>query len=121
MTFDTKPFGRYNDYPPNWKECSEDEFWGRFMTYPKRHEEYRQMRRNNTERFVSAHLYFYDQNEGLALVNNYDWVNYKHQTPKLYKFALCEHEWEHTGTPYNCCRTYTCTKCGDKKSIDSSG
>jgi hypothetical protein len=55
------------------------------------------------------------------LVNNYDWVNYKHQTPKLYKFALCEHEWEHTGTPYNCCRTYTCTKCGDKKSIDSSG
>lgn len=114
-----KKFGRYNDYPPNWKEATEDEFWGKFMHDPKRHEEFRQMRRNNNEQYVTAHLYFYDNGEGLALVKNYDWKTFKYLSPKLYKFALCEHEWVHVGTPYNCYNTYKCSKCGDGKGIDS--
>ena len=121
MTFDTSKFGRYNDFPPNWREASEDEFWGKFMVDPKRHEEFRQMRVGKGEQYVSARLYFYDHDEGLAMVNNYDWKEFKYRTPKLYKFALCEHEWNYVGTPYNCYNTYKCVKCGATKGIDSSG
>ena len=113
-------FGRYNDYPPNWKECSPDEFWGKFMVYAQRLEEYRQMYTKGTNKYVSARLYFFDQGEGLAMVDDYDWEKFKHKTPKLFKFALCEHEWEHTGTPYNCYNTYKCKKCGNTMGFDSS-
>lgn len=116
-------FGRFNDFPPNWKEVSDDEFWGLFMTYMPHVEEYRQMlpkdRKNAPA--IGAKLYFYNDDVGLAMVENYDFKEHKWLPPKLFKFFICDHEYIPLPQRFNCLHESRCKKCGHFKSVDSSG
>jgi len=120
-------FGSFNSFPPNWKPIQEDDFWSTFMTYSPILQEYRQMypvrkddpsRRDHNARMTVAKLFYFGRDEGLAMVEVV--VNARKVRPQFFQFAACEHEWRHTGTPYNCYNTYECTKCKMPMAIDSS-
>jgi hypothetical protein len=128
-----RKFGRFNDFPPNWKPCKPAEFWGQFMTYSSDVEEFRQMMYpeeilNNMPpnsygqiTVQNARLWTYQDGTGLAMVQNYDYKKAHDRAPLLYKFAVCEHEY--VGVPeksYMCYHVSRCMKCGIERAIDSS-
>jgi hypothetical protein len=128
-----KRYGGYNDFPPNWKRCAPEDFWGTFVGGCPRLVEFRQMLEpksvfnklpKNTygQRTVrNAKLYFYNDGTGLALVSDYDYAKSQHRKPLLYKFAACEHEYE--GVPEKsamCYHVSRCKKCGYEYAVDSS-
>ena len=127
-------FGGYNDFPPNWRPCDPDKFWGRFLVYSCDLQEFRQMMNPASEienyppdhyghRTVrNAHLYFYSDDTGLAMVDNYDHGASKHRAPLLYEFAPCHHE-NRVGVPEKsrmCYHVTRCTDCGREFAVDSS-
>src|SRR6516164_5991304 len=74
-------YGGFNDFPPNWKRCTPNEFWGKFNCYGIGEKvEYRQMHTEGA--IVMAHLFFYHDDTGLGLVHCYE--NGKHRPPLLY-------------------------------------
>ena len=115
--------GGFNSFPPNWQEISEAEFWERFagVSWDM---DFRQMLPYDSHmlQVVSARLFWpsYLDDEGLGLVEQYDYKTGKDVTPKFYRFFVCEHEWEHVATPYNCYNEYKCKKCSAIKGVDSS-
>ena len=112
-------FGRYNDYPPNWKPISDEDFWDIFLRASVWKQEFRQMLRDD-EPMVEAMLYFYFDETGLAIVS--EPTKDFHRKPKFFRFAFCEHEM--VGVPEEsrmCYHVTRCKKCGYKDAIDSSG
>jgi hypothetical protein len=112
-------YGGFNDFPPNWKRCTPNEFWGKFNCYGIGEKvEYRQMHTEGA--IVMAHLFFYHDDTGLGLVHCYE--NGKHRPPLLYKFARCEHDMvavhEKSYMHYHVSK---CRKCGYERGVDSSG
>lgn len=124
---------RFNLLPSPLRVLSEEEVArGNWFVYSPQYTEYRQAHFNindvpedvraalsfayraDPNMMVVMRLYWFDQHSGIALVNDY-WGGKVHWL----SFG-CEHNWRHTGTPYNCYNTYECTKCGEKKAIDSS-
>jgi hypothetical protein len=128
-------YGGFNDFPPGWREIDADEFWGKFGTYgPGSRAEYRQMGKRGGEwilggvgqgPLLSAHLFFYGDGSGLAAEVRGEYFTrggesgYRY-TPRFYRFALCEHEYEVT-VRRMCYRESTCKLCGHVDVVDSSG
>lgn len=114
-----KKFGGYNDFPPGWKEITEDEFWHKFMLYSWDREEYRQMmdRENLKSGVVDARLFFYNDGSGIACTR--EAKNASITRPRFYRFALCEHDYE-TVRRGRCYSEHRCRKCGHRRTLDSS-
>jgi hypothetical protein len=107
--------GGYNDYPPNWREITLEDFAkSKFFMYYPVYNEVRQMLAPG-QPMVRAQLFWYHDESGIALVNDF-WAG----TVKYFAFATCEHELVVIGRPYNCFTEYTCTKCDWKTAVDSS-
>lgn len=129
-------FGKYNDFPPNWQPCDPAYFWGKFMSYSQSGEEYRQMMRpeKHIQEFPpnaygqktirNARLYFYNDDTGLAMVQDYDYKKMEDRQPLLYKFAVCDHDahgWESVPSKsYMCYHVSKCKNCGMERAVDSS-
>ncbi len=102
-------WGGYNDFPPGWRKIKPSEFaQSLFFTFPPTLIEYRQMM-NNAGTFAmtctSAHLYFYHENCGYAIVNDF-WGK------KLQHYAFgCDQ-------PHP--NRHTCPKCGFAANYDTS-
>ena len=116
-------FGGFNAFPHNWQPCKPAEFWSKFMSYSYEYEDYRQMlppERNGE--CAQARLFFYSDGTGLAMVRNYDYKKYEERAPKLFKFALCHHDYS-VPVPeksYMCYTVTRCSKCGREHAVDSS-
>lgn len=110
-------FGGFNDFPPNWKQVTEQELFqtGR-MIFPPEYQEFRQMTRMNGKSvpFVEATLYFIADGTGYAIEK--DHLNWHF---RYYIFAVCEHEYKCTKEK-GLERTYTCSHCGREIVYDSS-
>jgi len=115
-------YGSYNDFPPNWKPATDDEFWNRFMVYDFKEKEYRQMFRladgSRSPKMIQAKLFLYSDGIGLAMVSKV--VGARHVAPELYKFAICEHLNRKGLINQGTYRTSECVDCGQKFSVDSS-
>jgi len=132
-----KKFGGFNDYPPNWKPCGADEFWNKFFMYGVGMTESRQMNKPKgvhlamhlrgapIAQLIDAKLFIYEDGTGLAMVPTRDLDSRSNITPRLYKFAVCEHQWiEQRGKAKRqfgvSHRFFECAKCHDKKRLESS-
>lgn len=110
-------FGKYNDFPPNFREISIVEFGQKLTNYTFDYSEYRQMWEDvYTKPAVSAMLFFFWDDTGLAITRE----------GETYAFG-CNHLMENVawdretmGPQYNCMHAYKCTKCGFIQTIDSS-
>ena len=111
--------GRYNDFPKNWTQISEEEFWERFAIWHW-DMDFRQMLPKDGSTMVSARLFWKGDDEGLALVERYDWNKMRHVRPTFFRFYLCDHEWEHVAELGRCYDRYKCKKCGAIKEVDTS-
>jgi hypothetical protein len=111
-----KEFGKFNDFPPNWKQITEEEFSrSNFSIYMPEYIGFRQMmNKKDMSGFVAANLFFFHDNTGVAIEHKNGKINY-------YKFALCEHEFGEDKGKYMFEHTYTCKKCGYTYTVDSSG
>lgn len=127
-------YGAYNDFPPGWRPCTPDRFWGRFMTYNADLTEHRQMMNPRAHidayppnhyggRTVrSARLFFYWDDTGLAMVDDYDHGKMEHRAPLLYEFGPCMHE-RREDVPeksHMCYHVSRCVDCGREFAVDSS-
>ena len=113
--------GRYNDFPKNWMQISEEEFWERFAIWHwdmDSRQMYPEGQVGQTK-MVGARLFWRGDDEGLGIVEQYDWKKQKHVKPTFFRFYLCEHEWEHSATLGRCYNRYKCKKCGATKEVDS--
>jgi hypothetical protein len=127
-----KKFGGFNDYPPNWKPCGQHEFWNKFFLFGVGHHEVRQMskpkgyhlsmfrRGEPVGELTDARLFFYDDDTGLAMVPTSDLGQSNYITPRLFKFARCEHKWIVDRKKSKMHFTVSkCGKCGDMREVDS--
>lgn len=118
-------WGRYNDYPSNWRELTEQEFaqsW--FWLYCWNLYEFRQMG-DSVRGYQAARLFFLTHfNMGFAMAN--EW-----RTGKVRYFQFgCDHAWKeisqaecHTRKISHFGRCYhvsVCEKCGNVWAVDSS-
>lgn len=119
-----KKFGRFNDFPPNWKKITQEEFSRVFFTRPYELEEYRQLILMHGKPAKEARMFFYEDGTGVAIV--------RHPYTggmTFFAFAACEHEYEalsqeqcrkegiyHGG---NCYHVSRCKKCGYTYAVDS--
>lgn len=123
-------WGKYNDLPAGWTQISEEEFAkSSYFTYGAEVIEYRQMyaRDENGDRsfvsnpVISAHLHFFPQNVGFAIVADY-WKG----KLTFYKFG-CLHVWgavpeeKRAGIHlFRCQSASWCAKCQTLNIVDSS-
>ncbi len=111
-------FGGFNDYPPNWRQVSEQELFqsGR-MIFPPEYQDFRQMYRNGKEitAMVEATLYFFPDGTGYAIEKDHF-----NRCFKYYTFAVCEHKYgkDIGKKPYE--HIYVCEKCGRRLELDTS-
>lgn len=129
-----KPFGGFNDFPPNWKAITTHEFWMTFGMWGVRKTEVRQLQypaemmerlRAREDRpgvrSIDATLLYTSDEGGLAIVPRREHGNYVQ--PGYYAFAKCHHMFRpfkskrrHGST----IRTERCAHCGTVREIDSS-
>lgn len=113
-----KKYGRFNDFPPNFKEITEAEFAGSwFMVYSPKFVEWRKISDKDKKFFkyqMSIRLFYYHDNTGLGIV-----CDNGSSKVRFFSFALCGHDYE-TKNVGRCLNTYTCKKCGYAETIDSS-
>jgi len=117
-----RKYGAYNDFPPGWREISQEEMaQSNFFTYSPVLVEDRQMypRDENGEREfnkgrVSARLFHMHDGTGFGLGSDY-WG----KKIQWYRFELCNHDYAGT-TIGKCLTRYTCKKCNYSEEIDSS-
>lgn len=83
-----KDWGTYNDFPLGWKEITLDEFsQSMYFYYTPVMVEYRQMHPQDGSTIVSAHLLFFHDKTGVAIVK-------ESRTNKVKFFTFgCDHEW----------------------------
>lgn len=121
-----KEFGGYNDFPPNWKPMTEDEFsQSGFFTYVPSLVEHRQMfdRAKPHVPALSANLFYFSDGTGFAIANDF-W----NKCVLYFKFAKCEHKWGRVKDPDkersliigSCMRAAQCEKCDFISVVDSS-
>lgn len=120
-----KAFGGYTDFPPNFREVTEQEFvQSSPFTYPPKKIEFRQMKKERNVPSLPAQLFFFPDGTGYALS-----VDYVSQQVQYYRFG-CDHTWneltaaecERRGI-YHADRRYhvrECTKCTYINAFDSS-
>jgi hypothetical protein len=129
-----KPFGGFNDFPPNWKPITTHGFWMMFCMWGVKRTEPRQLRYpfELLERLkaredrpgagsVDAILLYTSDEGGLAIVPRRENGNYVQ--PGYYAFAQCHHLFrpfkskrKHGAT----IRTERCERCSKVREIDSS-
>lgn len=121
-----KDYGKYNDFPRNWREISDaDMAKSLFFTYSPQLVEHRQMiypwgvdRKDHDRRqgMTSAQLFFMHDGSGFGLVNDF-WGG----TIQWFEFdGPCDHEMKVTRSQM-CYTESTCVHCGYHEAIDSSG
>ena len=115
-------FGDFNDFPPNWKEITEEEFArSSFFIYSPIHTEYRQMHLHDKSgvkdvyNYTPARLCFMSDGTGYGIQN--DFQNGK---VRYYKFAFCLHEFGKDLGKYRGEHIFICKKCGYRYEYDSS-
>lgn len=119
-------WGGFNDFPPNWRELTEEEFAeSHFFVYEFKTREYRQMHDpGRTKPATRATLYFMHDGTGYALVSD-------RSKRKLHYFKFgCAHTYRGLGFEecrargiYHWGRCYhvsECTTCGHIHAVDSS-
>lgn len=134
-----KEFGDYNDFPPNWRRITADEFAkSNFFHYGPRYMGHRQMCRP-AEHMTDGHmleatLFFFDDHTGVAM-ESYRPLRTDFTKPapeaevRFYAFG-CDHQYRemsmdecrteglmHHG---HCWHVFLCEKCGQTKAHDSS-
>lgn len=114
-----KMWGTFNDFPPGWREVSEEDFaQSSFFTYAPDMVQHRQMMTPERDApAMSAHLYFMWNGIGYAMVNDF-WK----KSVKFFAFG-CDHAYEPDPDykpAFNCDNGYVCKKCGHHYAVDSS-
>ena len=124
-------FGGYNDFPPNWREISAEEFAVKMNHYNFSEAESRQMREKDDwyNLHVPAQLFFYWDGTGLAVSYTNTWNSEKFKydyTAKFFAFG-CDHEYQFSdwnsekfGPQFRCNHALKCKKCGHEYAVDSS-
>jgi hypothetical protein len=119
-------FGKWGQLPPNFKSMTEKEFaQSHFFSYSPTSIEHRQAIIPGGKTVSSLKLYFYHDDTGIAITNNY-WEG----KVLYFRFAVCEHEWREMGATEalakghrhygNCYHITECTKCQTISGYDSS-
>lgn len=128
-------FGGGNDFPPHWKEISDQAFWNRWFAYSWTEIDWRQMNRPhevfdkyyeatntpaNRRHMVTARLFIYNDATGLAITSGYSQGKY---TPRFFEFGVCMHNNREPVLSESrmCYHVTICSDCGRKFSVDSSG
>ena len=128
MAIDFKKYGDSNSLPPNFREISEEEFaQSKFFVYSPEKWEWRQITKpediakfkwgeeQRSYVFDIRMAYFYD-GTGVALEHDY-WLG----KVRYFAFSVCDHKERTQRNVGNCLNEYTCTSCGFKETVDSSG
>jgi hypothetical protein len=122
-----KKYGNSSALPPNFEEITLEQFsHSKFFVYVPDFWEYRQIWKDeDVQRFAwgkdnrhyafSIRLAYMYDGTGFGLVSDYS-----ANTVRYFKFAYCIHTMKEK-TIGNCLHELTCTQCGFKEQIDSSG
>jgi hypothetical protein len=119
------PINEYNQAPPNLKEITEREFAQSFLFHyePKKYEsrfvavDQLKLCGIAVKQMMPLRMMWHHDGTGVALSNDY-WEG----KVRFFKFATCEHKFDGGGRKLgNCFYEHTCSKCGYKKQVDSSG
>lgn len=126
-------FGGYNDFPPNWEEISDQDFYRKWFVYGWKIHDTRQMMRpseihqafydkldipSHHRPIIQATLFFYSDTTGLAITQGYDGK----YNPRYFQFGLCMHK-NKSGVPSKsrmCYHVSKCDDCGMEFHVDSS-
>jgi hypothetical protein len=118
MLGDMEWLGRYNVAPTNFREVEEAEFAQMHMDgYMVMTEERQLLEYHDGTKIPSrihCTLFIHSGNCGYAIERDY-WK----KKVRYYRFDKCIHNWVHTEVLGRCYNRYTCSKCGEKQSIDS--
>jgi len=120
-----------NDFPPNMREISPSEFWHWFGLYTPAATEFRQPIMPGNEDNLYGEFWgdltllysTHAMTEGYAFTTSWDYTQ-PHGGPndfwpRFFKFGLCIHRYQGMVIG-NCLTKYTCQKCGQTYTIDSS-
>jgi hypothetical protein len=131
-------FGSYNDFPPNWREITQEEFASSlFFSYTPDWIDFRQMlpprvpgKPSTYSGMVSAYLYFFWNKTGIGIVSTYEGKTYNaKKVLKYFKFG-CDHKYRELSREESakkgrthhgmCYHIEECTTCGHIWEYDSS-
>lgn len=115
-----------NEVPTNWREVSEKEFaQSNAFTYAPQKREYRQILPEGEPHIIGVWLNFMHDGTGWAMASDY-WAG----KVRFFKFG-CEHRYRELGSAEcrergiqhfgMCWHVSECEKCGDVRSVDTSG
>jgi hypothetical protein len=127
-------YGGHNDFPPNWKEIDQQQFWKRWFMYSWDAEEWRQMHSPpdtlakfydviahpiHRRSIVVARLFIYSDKTGLAITQGWDGRTYN---PRFFEFGVCMHidKSEVPEKSHMCYHVSKCNNCGMEFHVDSS-
>jgi hypothetical protein len=115
-------FGGWNDAPPNWRECSADEFYRYFSTWGFGiGTGFNQIKAGDKEPLLSVHLIHYHDGTGFGIHVDWKYGEEREWVPRFFKFAVCEHERVETLSTRGGWHEGHCGKCGFVMNYDSSG
>lgn len=131
-------YGKYNDFPPNWREITQDEFArSLFFHYTPDFIDFRQMyekdkdgKRAYNAPYTSGKLFFFWNKTGIGIVDTYE--DKKYNAKKILRFFKfgCEHKYRELSREESakkgrthfgrCYHIEECTTCGHIWEYDSS-
>jgi len=111
-------WGNFNNPPLPYKECDISEFWGKFLSYGIRENEFRQVHLESKSVSNVHILIYYDV---IYMINvKYEYTkDFKSKYTPICYIVGCDHEFE-THANIRGEGTATCKKCGYSYGYDSS-
>ena len=128
----TERLGKFNDFPPGWREITPEEFAITCVKNRISHTQFRSMRDHTkgfTTELLDGQLFIFPDLTGVAVTSEYQYqgphfTDYVYAT-KFWAFG-CNHQFKEVawdqkyGTQFQGLHLWQCKQCGEQQVVDSS-